>query len=298
MARARVLVLGTTGMLGWVVHRHLKSFNDLEVMGTTRGISNPSENLLHFNGSSDDLSKLNLGSQDWLINCVGVIKPHCKENDPVGVRNAIEINSRLPWRLAEATKGLNCRIIQIATDCVFSGEKGTYDEGSPHDPRDVYGKSKSLGEVFGHPKFLNVRCSIIGPELKSHLSLLDWFLTQPQGSELKGFTHHSWNGVTTLQFANLCRELITKDHVYDRLMKESGCHHFVPNEIVSKFELLRLFNEIYERGYKIVPVDNFGPQVDRTLSTKFCILNEFFGKTRLETALRQLKVFTDRERPS
>lgn len=37
-------------------------------------------------------------------------------------------------------------LIQIATDCVYSGKKGDYLESDLHDPTDVYGKTKSLGE--------------------------------------------------------------------------------------------------------------------------------------------------------
>ena len=50
------------------------------------------------------------------------------------------------------------KIFQIATDCVFDGEKGNYSELDSHNARDVYGKSKSLGEV-NNKNFYNLRCS-------------------------------------------------------------------------------------------------------------------------------------------
>ena len=39
------------------------------------------------------------------------------------------------------------KIFQIATDCVFSGKIGGYNELSNHDDLDIYGVSKSMGEV-------------------------------------------------------------------------------------------------------------------------------------------------------
>ena len=82
--------------------------------------------------------------------------------------------------------------MQIATDCVYSGKKGSYNEDDLHDALDVYGKTKSLGEAQS-PNLLNIRCSIIGPEQGKHVSLLEWFLTQEPGAKLQGFAHHHWN---------------------------------------------------------------------------------------------------------
>jgi len=111
----------------------------------------------------------------------------------------------LPHALAQATAKVlpMAKVLQIATDCVYSGKTGNYDEAAKHDALDVYGKTKSLGEVNAR-HVLNIRCSIIGPELKGRLSLLEWFLSQPTGARVNGYAHHQWNGITTLQFAELC----------------------------------------------------------------------------------------------
>ena len=100
-------------------------------------------------------------------------------------------------------------MIQIATDCVYSGKTGGYNEDSLHDALDAYGKTKSLGEVRSST-FLNIRSSIIGPEINHKVLLLEWFLKQPKGAVLNGFSNHLWNGVTTLQFAELCLTIIKK----------------------------------------------------------------------------------------
>jgi len=61
------------------------------------------------------------------------------------------------------------------------------------------------GSVF------HLRASIIGPEPKAHVSLLDWFLGQKKDAAVNGFTNHQWNGVTTLHFARLCHGIITHE---------------------------------------------------------------------------------------
>ena len=80
--------------------------------------------------------------------------------------------------MSEYTSKNNIKVIQIGTDCVYSGKKGLYSETDKHDPLDVYGKSKSLGEVFDGSALI-IRCSIIGPEFKKQKSFLfEWFLNQ------------------------------------------------------------------------------------------------------------------------
>lgn len=68
-----------------------------------------------------------------------------------------------PHRLADAAARRGQRVIEIATNGVFSGRDAPYDEQSAHDPRDVYGKTKSLGERAASG-VVRLRCSIIGPE--------------------------------------------------------------------------------------------------------------------------------------
>ena len=59
---------------------------------------------------------------------------------------AIKINTLFPYILSEIGERNSANIIHITTDCVWSGKEGNYNEDSPHDALDVYGKTKSLGE--------------------------------------------------------------------------------------------------------------------------------------------------------
>ena len=196
---------------------------------------------------------------DYVINCIGVIKPNINEQNQESLIEAIRINSLFPHEIAQVASISGARVIQIATDCVFSGSKGAYVESDFHDYKDFYGKTKSLGEV-NNSIFLNLRTSIIGREIYNFNSLLEWFLRQPPG-KLKGFTNHFWNGITTYHFAVICAGIIVND------FNLSGTRHLVPNNFVTKAELLYLFQRIYEKfDVEIISTlaDN---SVDRTLST-------------------------------
>lgn len=279
----RVLVLGSSGMLGSMVYGYLRKNPSLQVVGTTREVFDAEA----FTSGAPQKQQLDA---DWVLNCIGVIKPFCKDDDDAGVRRAITVNAMFPHRLAAVAKARGARVIQIATDCVYSGAKGQYLETDAHDALDVYGKTKSLGEVFDKT-LLNVRCSIIGPELENRVSLLEWFLGNEDGTELKGFTHHRWNGVTTLQFARLCERIVLTGGLYERLLAASHVHHFLPNSTVDKHQLLCLMNEAFGRKMRIRPVGDVGPAIDRTLASKHALLREVYPAGSMRDALAELAAY-------
>jgi dTDP-4-dehydrorhamnose reductase len=245
-------------MLGSMVARVLEESPDLEITTTQRGDGDTEA--VRFDVERDPVDRLVDGDAEWIVNAIGVIKPRIDESDPASVARAVDVNSAFPYRLAEALRDEQ-RVIQIATDCVYAGTSGAYEETAAHDPLDVYGKTKSLGEVTS-PDFLHLRCSIIGPERGESRSLLGWLLSQPQGSTVPGFTNHRWNGVTTYHFAKLCEAVIG--------MGIGGLPpvlHVVPGDAVSKAELLELIAGAFGRGDIGVDPGAAEVAVDRTLAT-------------------------------
>jgi len=257
-------------MLGSTVTDFLSRDEQLSVTGTMRAaelISRASERIKNVKWlifevedqvqTTQQLQKL--GSFDWIINAIGVIKPYARDDQPKEVERAIAVNAAFPHWLATTFE--HARILQIATDCVYSGTKGCYVESDKHDALDTYGKTKSLGEV-SLPNVHHFRCSIIGPEPKSYVSLLEWFRRQPPGAKISGFTNHLWNGVTTLHFAKICHGIIKNDSALAHLQ------HVIPSGDITKNDLLRCFARYYGRSdVKIAAAD--APQaVDRTLATE------------------------------
>ncbi len=258
----KVVILGSTGMLGSMVKRYLseKPQYDISV------IDRPSfdADALFLEPILTDF----LQGHDYAINCIGIIKPRIDEKNPHSVEHAIRVNALFPHGLARAAEQIGCQVLQIATDCVYSGATGSYTEDSPHDATDVYGKTKSLGEVRS-PNVHHLRCSIIGPEPDGRPkdSLLEWFLNQPPGSMLKGYANHRWNGITTLAFAAICHGIMSTG------MALPFVQHIVPYNAVNKYELLSHLGYFYKReDVSIEPID-VPTAVDRTLWTKDSVIN-------------------------
>lgn len=287
----KIVILGATGMLGSMVYDYFKINSEFKIIGTAR---KKTGDFIYFdvNESQGDLTT-NLKGCDYVINCIGITKPYCHDQNMGEVKNAITVNSLFPHKLDEAAKINNFRIIQIATDCVYSGKSGKYKEDSLHDTLDVYGKTKSLGEIRSS-SYLNIRSSIIGPEKYNKVFLLEWFLKQPNGTALNGFTNHFWNGVTTLQFAKLCLTII-KENKFDSLNNISSLHHFLPNKTFSKYQLLCMFSQVFKKDVIIKEQKDGNSIVDRTLETKFNSISSFFPNSDLASELEELKSYMHKE---
>ena len=266
----KVIVLGSSGMLGSMVVDYLSRDPALEVTATVRTKELaakcreriPGVDWLIFNGGSPDSEK-SLGTihgYDWVINAIGITKPLIHDDNAAEVERALLINSLLPHQIARQAQKSGARVIQIATDCVYSGSKGGYLESDLHDALDAYGKTKSLGEVT-YPQVHHLRCSIIGPEPKERKFLLEWFRGQPQKARVSGYVNHRWNGVTTLHFARLCRGIIAQN------ISLAHLQHVVPAGDVTKCELLQSFALHFRREDISITPSKATVIVDRTLKT-------------------------------
>ena len=178
--------------------------------------------------------KITQNDCDILINCAGLIK----QRKGVTTSDFISVNSLLPHRLADICRQQDMKMIHVTTDCVFTGLVGDYTEDSLHDVSDDYGRSKSMGE----PESCTViRTSIIGEEETNKLSLLEWVKSH-ENDVLKGYINHYWNGVTCLQLGKIIGQII------DEGLYWSGVRHIFTDDRPSKYNLLKMINEIYSLG--------------------------------------------------
>jgi len=253
-----ILILGSQGMLGSAVTGLFNRSSNFEVHEINRTSTFEG---MHFDASSTSARKFIEDSwPEWIINCIGVIKPYIDDKDPVSEKNAFMVNSEFPTTLNQIAKEIDARVIQIATDCVYSGAKGNYSEGDTHDPVDIYGKSKSLGEIDSE-HFMNLRCSIVGRDQRNNNSLLEWLLSQEHSAKVTGYLDHLWNGITTNAFARICMGIIEDD------LFAAGTSHQVPADKVSKAELLEIFRDKFNRPDLIIEKKLTGDEIDRTLMT-------------------------------
>ena len=169
---------------------------------------------------------------------------------------SLAINSLLPHRLSNYCAMVGARLIHFSTDCVYSGATGQYVETDHADAHDLYGRTKYLGEV-DYANAITLRTSIIGHELTSAHSLIDWFLSQT--SEVKGFRRAIFSGLPTTEVARVLRDFVIPN---SRLR---GLYHLSVDPI-SKFDLLQLVANAYDKAIKIIPDDEV--VIDRSLNSR------------------------------
>lgn len=185
---------------------------------------------------------ITIGKYDTIINCIGILNQFAEQNKSL----AVLLNSYLPHFLVGVTKDLDTQIIQMSTDCVFSGNRGQYTETDLPDGITFYDRTKALGELNDN-KNVTLRNSIVGPDInKQGIGLLNWFLQQ--SGQINGFIGAIWTGQTTLQLAKTM-EAAAKERI-------SGLYNAVPPQSITKYELLNLFNKYFRDGSLIIhPVE-------------------------------------------
>lgn len=212
---------------------------------------------------------------DVVINCIGVI-PQKKPS----VAEYKTGNIDLPIFLETLGK----KVIHPSTDCEFSGSippTQKYAKTDVRDAADDYGKSKADISRLVETSFKNtkiIRTSIIGHETNSHLALLDWFLHS--ADKVNGYTNHYWNGITTLQWAKLCANIIDDWDSFPVL------NQYGTKEIRSKYDLLNDIKNIYNKDIIVSPFEAPEP-VNKCLESDKEItpivdqlkeLKEFYGR--------------------
>ncbi len=258
---SRIIVFGANGAIGHTVLRVMAAEPTHEVIGVVR--SESAARSLNGISTARIVSGGNVENPDVLValfeslrpdvvvNGIGLVKQFAQSEDPLV---ALPINSIFPHRLAQLCSLAGARLVHISTDCVFSGAKGGYREEDVPDARDLYGRSKLLGEVdYRHA--VTLRTSTIGHELNSAHGLIGWFLAQ-QGN-VKGYTRAIFSGLPTCELARVIRDLV---------LPHAGLHglYHVASHPISKYDLLHMVNHEYEKGLKIEPDDHL--KIDRSLN--------------------------------
>lgn len=227
---------------------------------------------------ANDTAKLEKILKDFMpevvVNAAGIIKQVPSSGNVI---ETLSVNSIFPHRLAELTAAIGARMITFGTDCVFDGKKGDYTESDIPNARDLYGMSKILGEVAEGDN-LTIRTSIIGRELFSSHSLLEWFLSQ-QGKTIKGFKQAIFSGFPTIVLAEIVGRII-EDHRNLR-----GLYH-VSSEPISKYDLLNLIKARTGLRVEIEPDTEF--RMDRSLNSDKFKAATGFAALSWDTMIEQM----------
>ena len=251
---ARLLILGGDGMLG---HQLLQHFDNKYVIKVTLrkkfdyykiyNLFNSENSLFEVEASNiENLSNVFSDFKpDFVINCIGIVKQRKEASDAI---ESITINALLPHQLTLLCDKYAARLIQISTDCVFTGKNGNYAESDVPDALDLYGRTKLLGEIDS-PQAITLRTSIIGLELYRKQGLIEWFLSQT--GNINGYARAIYSGFTTAELASIIERIFTQHR------ELSGIWHVSSNPI-SKYELLcNLSKKLNRQDIKIIKDEKF-----------------------------------------
>ena len=241
----KVLVLGHKGMLGHMVHKYLSTKNDCELI--TTDLRWPSQEFRTFVVNFDG---------DYVINCIGAI--HQRTND-------FSVNEDLPIWLESGIFNKSFKIIHPGTDCEMDS--------------DEYGSSKRHAAEYILKEGTDttiIKTSIIGPELDTKASLLEWFLNVEDES-IDGYSEYYWNGNTTLQWAKICYKIMRDYYRYDTL-------NIPVSKCISKYELLNIMKSIFEKEITI--------NKDSSIKFNKCLqVTHDMPDENIEAQLKELKEF-------
>lgn len=260
----RTLILGATGMLGHALCRRLAADGGGDVWATSRTEWRRDPRLAKVIPEERCIGGCDLQTPNnveralhelrprSVVNCVGLIKQRPEAAD---TELAIELNALLPHRLVRFCDDAGAKLIQLGTDCVFSGRRGNYSEADIPDPVDLYGRSKLLGEV-SRPPHLTLRTSMIGWQLQGHEGLAEWFWTR-RGRAAQGWSNAIFSGLTTYALADVIATLLAHHPAL------SGLYH-VAAKPISKYDLLAQLDAATGAAVHLEKVE--GPGIDRSLN--------------------------------
>lgn len=210
-----------------------------------------------------------------IINAAGIT---IRKLEQFSLKQIIFINSLLPNILNDWCEQNNAKLIHFSTDCVFSGYKGNYLETDKTDAIDLYGKTKSLGEVKSE-NCITLRSSMIGFELYNKTELLEWIFKN-QNKSINGFSNVIYSGITTTLMSKIIIKIITD---FPNL---TGLYN-ISSSPISKYYLLKKINTIFNLNTEIKAIES-------NSSNKSLLYDSFLNKTKIEipdwdTMLNELK---------
>lgn len=270
MSVPALLVLGATGMLGRAAVQRLRARRpEWRIEATTRG-PGATYAFAAEEGEAALTRILRESRCTDVLNAIGVLASEIVNSNPLSVAQAVTVNAWFPHVLAAAASTCGCRVWHVSTDAVFSGRSDRdYEEGAPVDPSGVYAMSKSLGESNA-THVLNIRCSIVGRDPRGK-GLLEWLLRMRPGEEVCGFTDYVWTPATVPQLIDFIEDVIASDGF--GLIRERGpVLHYAPNPPLSKFEFLRLVDEVAGRSQPVVAGHSPSGPCRRVLATRHTYL--------------------------
>ena len=147
----RIFITGGSGYLGKELVKYLSLTADVFAPNNTFC------NILDENRLNKIISVI---KPDYIIHLAAFVDTFGCEND---IKKALNVNVIGTTNITKSCLHLNCKLIYISSEYVFSGNKGNYTTDDRLDPINVYGKTKAASEyiVSTHPNYQIIRAPFI-----------------------------------------------------------------------------------------------------------------------------------------
>jgi len=146
----------------------------------------------------------NILDENKLNKVISIFKPDCIvhlaafvdtfgcEND---IKKALDINVVGTTNIVKACLNLDCKLVYVSSEYVFSGNKGNYTIDDRLDPINVYGKTKAAAEYIAStaPKYQIIRAPFIRqtyPKVFTDQYCSRYFLDEVVGKIIRNIFHN------------------------------------------------------------------------------------------------------------
>lgn len=225
----KVLLIGSTGMLGQSLLKKLQS-NNLTVITSSR---NNSDYDIDFLIDSDKIKDIIMKEKpEIIINAAALVNLKYCESHP---GEAYKINSRLPALIAEACMKTKSYFVQISTDHYYSSDKNmVHDEDHEVNLLNEYARTKFAGEAFTltNKNSLVVRTNIVGFRNKVESpTFVEWIINSLESNkEIIGFDDFYTSSIDVQTFSDILLELIEN--------RANGLFNLASADTISKYEFI------------------------------------------------------------
>ena len=255
----RILIFGSSGILGHTLFMFLQNIRSNKVMGLC---SENSRGTFFYQKYRKSLVLIDLKDFNLVLKFIEDYKPDVVVNCAVKkifIENSnlsnILINSVLPQQLSEWALKFSYKFVHISTDSVFGDNFKNKTELDRTLANDLYSASKMLGEPE-NKNTLVIRTSLIGHSLHYSDGFLNTVLSSKQ---FTGFSGVVFTGTTALELSSLIYRLVTLSS------EVSGVYHIAGQEI-SKYDLVKLICKVYSLDIEITESKDYKSK--RILSSK------------------------------